>query len=79
MVRDLGSNFTSLSGRLSSEKGSSILAPGRGHLMLGYILSWHPEGFNEETKYWIGPGAGRALMACTRKEESLSRALLNRW
>lgn len=81
MVRDLGHNFTSLSG-LVSQTGSSILAHGRCHLMVAYIISWHLEGFTEETvKYWVGPGpVGLVpLMACTMKEASLSRALPNRW
>lgn len=48
-VGDLGSNFTSLSGWISSEMGSSILAHGRGRPVLSDLLRWHLEGYNEET------------------------------
>lgn len=73
-VGDLGSNFTSLSGWIFSEMGSSILVHGGGRPVLSDILSWHLEGFNEETitrLVWSRQGIGG-----TRKEDSLSRACL---
>lgn len=76
-LRDLGSNFTSLSGWISSEKGSIILVHGGGHPVLSDLLSWHLEGFNEVTTTRLV--RSRQGIGGTYQERTVCPEPLHRW